>query len=120
VKFAALLLNTADDWERWEAMTPEEAAAARAQELPRWEALFRFVGERWTEGHELGDRSETKVVRVRDGETRITDGPFAETKEVLGGIAILECDNLDEAIDIAARVPLVERGAVELRPLARR
>jgi hypothetical protein len=120
MKYAALLFNTTDDWERWEAMTPEEAAAARAQEVPRWVALFQAVGDRWTAGFELGDRADAKVVRVRDGETTITDGPFADTKEVIGGLAILDCENLDDAIEIAAKVPLVDRGAVELRPLVER
>jgi hypothetical protein len=120
MKYAALLFNTTDDWERWEAMTDEEASAARAQEVPKWVALFQSVGDRWTGGYELGDRSEAKVVRVRDGETTITDGPFADTKEVIGGLAILDCENLDDAIEIAAKVPLVERGAVELRPLVER
>ena len=120
MKYAALLFNTTDDWERWEAMTTEETAAARAEEVPKWVSLFQSVGDRWTGGYELGDRSEAKVVRVRDGETTITDGPFADTKEVIGGLAILECENLDDAIEIAAKVPLVERGAVELRPLVER
>lgn len=120
MKYAALLFNTTDDWERWEQLTPEEAAAARAEEVPKWEALFAHVGPRWQSGFELGDRSDAKVVRVRGGEIQITDGPFAETKEVLGGLAILDCDNLDDAIAIAAKVPLVDRGAVELRPLVER
>jgi hypothetical protein len=120
VRYAALLFNTTDDWERWEKLTPEEAAAARAQEVPKWMALFETVGERWVAGYELSDRSDAKVVRVRDGETQITDGPFADTKEVIGGLAILDCENLDEAIEIAAKVPLVERGAVELRPITGR
>jgi hypothetical protein len=120
MKYAALLFNTTDDWQRWEAMSPEEAAAARAAEMPKWEALFAFVGPRWTGGYELGDRSGAKVVRVRDGETQITDGPFADTKEVVGGLAILECENLDEAIEIAAKVPLADRGAVEIRPIVER
>lgn len=120
MKYAALLFNTTDDWERWEQLTPEEASAARAEEIPKWEALFAHVGPRWTAGYELGERSGARVVRVRDGETQITDGPYAETKEVIGGLAILECENLDEAIEIAARVPLAERGAVELRPVVER
>ena len=117
MKYAALLFNTADDWERWDAMTPDEAAAARAEEVPKWQALFAATGERWVGGYELGERSDAKVVRVREGETQITDGPYAETKEVLGGLAILDCDNLDDAIGIAAKVPLVDRGSVELRPI---
>jgi hypothetical protein len=120
MRYAALLFNSADDYERWDAMSPEEAAAARAVEVPRWVALFQTVGDRWTSGYELADRADAKVVRVRDGETTITDGPFADTKEVIGGLAILECENLDEAIEVAAKVPLVDRGSVELRPLVER
>jgi hypothetical protein len=117
MRYAALLLNASEDWERWQHLTPEEAAAARAEEAPKWEALFAHVGERWTGGYELGDPNSAKVVRVRKGETQVTDGPYAETKEILGGIAVLDCENLDDAIAIATKVPLVERGAVELRPI---
>jgi hypothetical protein len=120
MKYAALLFNSSDDWRRWDAMSPEEAATARAEEVPKWVALFETVGNRWTSGFELADRREARVVRVRDGETTITDGPFADTKEVIGGLAILECENLDEAIEIAAKVPLVDSGSVELRPLVER
>jgi hypothetical protein len=120
MKYAALLHNTSDDWERWEKLSADEATAARAEEVPKWEALFATVGNRWLGGYELGDRSDARVVRVRDGETTVTDGPFAETKEIIGGLAILDCENLDEAIEIAAKVPLVERGSVELRPLVER
>src|ERR671914_2850177 len=56
-------------------------------------------------------------VRVRDGETEITDGPFAVTKEVLAGYYILECADLDEALKQAARVPAARYGTVEVRPI---
>jgi hypothetical protein len=120
MRYAALLFNSSDDYARWETLTPEEAAAARAEEVPKWVSLMEWAEGRWTGGFELADRAEAKVVRVRDGETTITDGPFADTKEVIGGLAILECENLDEAIEIAARVPLVDSGSVELRPLVER
>ncbi len=57
------------------------------------------------------------TVRVRDGETLVTDGPFAETKEQLGGFYAVECDDLDQAIAIAARIPDARRGSVEVRPV---
>jgi hypothetical protein len=58
------------------------------------------------------------TVRVQDGRTLTTDGPFADTKEVLGGYYVFEADNLDNAIDVAARVPAARiGGAVEVRPL---
>ena len=69
-----------------------------------------------------GDRLEPSTaattVRIRNGETLTTDGPFAETKEQLGGYYILECDNLDEALAYAAKIPAAEHGSVEVRPIA--
>lgn len=58
------------------------------------------------------------TVRMRDGKVSITDGPFAETKEQLGGYHLIECQNLDEALAIARRIPTLEAGgAIEVRPL---
>ena len=57
------------------------------------------------------------TVRVRDGETLATDGPFAETKEQLGGYYLLDCKDLDEALSWAERIPSAPRGSVEVRPL---
>lgn len=57
------------------------------------------------------------TVRIRNGETLVTDGPFAETKEQIGGLMELEAEDLDAAIAIAARIPVVFRAAVELRPV---
>ncbi|MEZ5174581.1 MAG: YciI family protein [Acidimicrobiia bacterium] len=56
-------------------------------------------------------------IRIRGGELQITDGPFAETKEHLGGFYLIEADDLDHAIKIASRIPAVETGTVELRPV---
>ncbi|MGE0488780.1 MAG: YciI family protein [Vulcanimicrobiota bacterium] len=56
-------------------------------------------------------------VRVRNGKRTITDGPFAETHEQLGGYYLLEVENLDEAIEVATRIPGVKRGTVEIRPV---
>ena len=57
------------------------------------------------------------TVRVRDGKTTSTDGPFAETKEQLGGYYLLDCKDLDEAIECAARIPSAEYGSIEIRPV---
>ena len=57
------------------------------------------------------------TVRVREGQLTTTDGPFAETKEQLGGFYILECDDLDQAIEHAARIPHAATGSIEVRPL---
>ena len=57
------------------------------------------------------------TVRVRDGASKAVDGPFAETKEVLGGFYILDCENLDEALKYAAQIPTAAYGCVEVRPV---
>ena len=56
-------------------------------------------------------------VRVRNGKRLVTDGPFAETREQLGGYFLIEANNLDEAIGIAARIPMARKGTVEVRPV---
>jgi hypothetical protein len=119
MKYAALLTNNADDLVAWAQMSPEEAASARAEEVPKWEALFGELGSTGAlgAGFELDSPSTAKTVRVRDGEKIVTDGPFAETKEQIGGLMVLNADDLDEAISIAARIPVVFRASVELRPV---
>lgn len=68
-------------------------------------------------GEPLENTTTATTVQVRDGETVTTDGPFAETKEQLGGFYILECENLDEAIEWAAQIPHAALGRVEVRPV---
>lgn len=65
----------------------------------------------------LEDTSSAKTVRVRNGKISTTDGPFAETKEQLGGYYLIEAKNFDDAIKIAARIPSAKWGAVEVRPI---
>jgi hypothetical protein len=65
----------------------------------------------------LRETESATTVRVRDGETLITDGPFAETNEYLGGYFVLDCPNLDVALEQAARVPHIHYGSVEVRPV---
>jgi hypothetical protein len=72
-------------------------------------------------GQELQPADTATTVRVADGSTLTTDGPFAETKEALGGFFLLEAGNLDDAIAMAARIPAARRGgAVEVRPVVER
>ena len=68
-------------------------------------------------GERLGSSESASTVRVRDGRRIVSDGPFAETKEVLGGYYLIECDDLDRAIDAAARCPGAALGAIEVRPV---
>jgi hypothetical protein len=116
----ALLIYT--DQAGWAAMTPDEAAAARAESLPRWYSLFEELGkaDSTANGFELEGATDAKVVRVRDGQTIVTDGPFAETKELIGGLFLADLPDLDEAIRIAALVPAAEYGSLEIRPIVDR
>jgi hypothetical protein len=68
-------------------------------------------------GNELDTTSKATTVRVRDGKRLVTDGPFAETKEQLGGYYLVEARDLDEAIGMAARIPSVRMGSIEVRPI---
>jgi hypothetical protein len=68
-------------------------------------------------GEPLQSTTTATTVRLRDGEVLTTDGPFAETKEALGGFYLLDCKDLDEAIEVAAKVPTAKHGSIEVRPL---
>lgn len=69
------------------------------------------------DGGALQPTSAATTVRVRQGKTVITDGPFAETREQLGGFGLLNCRDLDEAIELAAKLPDAPRGSIEIRPI---
>src|SRR6266702_6931578 len=68
-------------------------------------------------GNALQPTATAKTVRVRDSKTLTTDGPFAETKEQLGGYYLINCKDLDEAIGLAARIPAATDGSIEIRPV---
>jgi hypothetical protein len=68
-------------------------------------------------GYRLEDVRKAKTVRVRKGQLLVTDGPFAETKEWIAGFDLLECQGLDEAIEIASKHPMARFGRIEVRPL---
>lgn len=99
----------------WAEATPSEMEATMA-------AHGAFSAEVGAEGilrggEALQPTATATTVRVRDGETMLTDGPFAEAREQLGGFYLVECDTLDQAIGAARRVPEALYGAVEVRPL---
>jgi hypothetical protein len=95
--------------------TPEEMAA----EMPRWNDYTESLQAAGVmrAGDALHEPGSATTVRVRDGETQFTDGPFAETKETLGGYYLIECADLDTALGHAARIPSVTYGSVEVRPV---
>jgi len=72
----------------------------------------------FVEANQLLPSSSATTVRVRNGKTSVTDGPFTETKELLIGLYVFDCETLDEAIEYAAAIPHSETGAVEVRPIA--
>lgn len=67
-------------------------------------------------GNRLRPVADATTVRVSDGEVLVSDGPFAETREQIGGFDLLECTNLDEAIEVAAKHPVARIGTIEIRP----
>jgi hypothetical protein len=69
------------------------------------------------QGARLRPAGDATTVRVREGEVLLTDGPFAETKEQIGGFDLIECENLDDAIEVASKHPAARFGFVEVRPL---
>ena len=71
----------------------------------------------WVTGDQLAPPRRARSVRVREGKTIVTDGPFTETKEAVGGFDILECGSLEEAVEIAAGHPIAQFGTIEVRPL---
>jgi hypothetical protein len=87
--------------------------------IQRYGAFSKEVrdGGKYVTADRLQPTSTASTVRVRSGETEVTDGPFAETKEQLGGYYILECEDLDEALKYAAKIPAAEHGSVEVRPV---
>jgi hypothetical protein len=119
MKYLLLLNNDTRDWDAWRELSPEQAQAARDEETPKWNELWAFMKQQGiqADGLELGDPAKARVVRVQNGETIVSDGPFAETKELLGGYFLADCKDLDQAIELAERVPIASKGSVEIRPL---
>ena len=96
-------------------LTPEDRAGMR-EGVVAWVDEMEGRGVLLPGGHELRPVSDARTVRVRGDEVLISDGPFAETKELMVGYDMLECKDLDEAIEVASKHPLARRGAMELRP----
>lgn len=95
----------------------EEEQSANMQE---WHDYSRWLSDQgWMQaGDALQDVDQATSVRVQGGDRLVTDGPFAETKETLGGYYLVEVDNLDDAIEAAARCPGARNGTIEVRPVA--
>jgi hypothetical protein len=90
-----------------------------AEQLKGYNAFTQETRDRgqFVAGEALDSTATATSVRVRYGRTVVTDGPFAETKEALGGFYLLDCRDLDEAIEMAAKIPAATRGTIEVRPI---
>jgi len=122
MKYLLLLTSSPDARASWETMSEEEQKRAREAEMPAWGELFGWIEQKGlqVEGLELDDPKDGKLVQVRDGETIVTDGPYAETKEQVGGFFLVDLPNLDDAIELASRIPVAKTASVEIRPLVER
>jgi hypothetical protein len=113
VKYMLILLGEETGFEE---ATPEEAKA----EMDGWAAFDQAVAEAgvFVSGEGLQESATATTLRIRagDAEPMVTDGPFAETKEQLGGFYVLDCADLDEALRWAKRIPM-RSGAIEVRPV---
>jgi hypothetical protein len=113
MKYILLIYHQEGDWERLTEQERQEIYGEYGRFTQEIIATGNYVG-----GSELHPVSTATSVRVRDGKQLTTDGPFAETKEQLGGYYLIEAENLDQAIAIAARVPSARVGTIEVRPLS--
>jgi hypothetical protein len=118
-----LLLVTWDAAHQNAQPDPEPAAStatatvAEADDEPMpWVDELRARNQ-WLIGDQLAPPRRARTVRVREGRKHVTDGPFTETKEAVGGFDLIEADSLDEAVEIASRHPVAAVGAIEVRPL---
>jgi hypothetical protein len=112
VKVMALIYG---DQSRWDELSADEREAV----YDRYRAFAdeaRAAGV-MAGGEELASPRDATTVRVRSDETLVTDGPYAEVKEALGGVFILDVPTMDQAIEYAAKIPGAEHGAVEVRPI---
>ena len=87
------------------------------KEMAEYGAFGKEFGKAILNGHALKPTTTATTVRVRDGKRLTTDGPFAETKEQLGGFYMVNCKDLDEALEWASQIPSSGRGPVEVRPI---
>jgi hypothetical protein len=112
VKYMALIYTDPDNWDSVPPEEQEEIYQRYADLTEEAKGAGVYVS-----GAQLGSTGDATTVRIRDRETLVTDGPYAEVKEALGGYYLFDCASLDEALDWAAKIPAAARGAVEVRAL---
>jgi len=104
---------------RYALFTCDDGTVSRSEADRRatLQAFAERMGDRLLSATRLRPITAATSVRVRDGEVVIVDGPFAETKEQIVGVLVIECSDLDEAIEAAASIPTAQYGTVEIRPV---
>ncbi len=109
------LLLICTDESAMQALSPEELDASR----DAYAAFAAEMGARGVlgDGNRLRPTTDATTVQVRNGEVLTADGPFAETKEQMGGYYVIDCADLDEAIEVASKVPAARQGTIEIRPI---
>jgi hypothetical protein len=115
VKYLIMIYSNPKSRALWEGLTDDQRIALGRDHMALTEALAASGDLIVSEG--LADQDLAKRVRVRDGETMTTDGPFAEVKEYLAGFYLVECDSIERAVEYAARVPDAAYNEVEVRPV---
>ena len=118
MKYVILIHHNQQAREAWERFDEEQRSAGIAAHMQLVEDLSASGEMVMTEA--LADPSQAKRVLVRDGRTTTTEGPFAEVKEHLAGLYLVECDSIDRAVEHAARIPEAAFGTVEVRPVLSR
>ncbi len=115
MKYLLLVCWDAERMNAQDEPDPSETQDGDEEPFP-WVGDLRAQGI-WQIGDQLAPPRRARSVRVREGKTMVTDGPFTETKEAIGGFDLLECGSLEEAVEIAATHPMAEAGTIEVRPL---
>ena len=110
----ALLIYEAEEVSESYSAQDQEAALSGHRDLQ----VETKAAQAFVEANQLMPPGTATTVRVRDGVPSVTDGPFAETKELLIGLYVMDCESLDQAVAYAARIPHAETGGVEVRPIA--
>ena len=115
MQYLLLIYDQERDWGK----LGEAEQASMMQEYQEFTKSINQSGH-YRAGSQLHPVSKATTVRVRDGKKLVTDGPFAETKEQLGGYYLVEAKDLDDAVALAARIPSARMGSIEVRPLVGR
>lgn len=112
MKYALLLYADEAEWDGLDPDAQTEIMTQHGAATEAMQAAGAYVG-----GEALSLTNTARTLRLRDGKPLVTDGPFIEAKEALGGFYLVECASIDEALEFAARIPEARTGGIEVRPL---